>query len=67
MDENQFWIAVWRLVGTCFCVVAVSVVGCTVNQHRIIVSAAKDGKDPLAVSCAMTANAVVCSVAGRSK
>lgn len=67
MHESQFWIAIWRIVGACFCVLVLSVSACTAHQNRITADAAKGGEDPVALSCAMTANTTVCATVGRSK
>ena len=62
MNENQFWVFVWKVLGACFCVVVLTTAGCTVNRDRLITQSA----DPIAASCAISGGSTmiqVCEVA----
>lgn len=54
MDDNQFWIGALKIIGACFCVLAVTVSACTANRHyqtRILIETAKI--NPIDAKCAI--------------
>lgn len=72
MEDNKFWIKVWTKVTLMFIVFTISTTSCVIHDTSIttkaISEAIKDGKDPVAVRCAITgfnsdnaAKAVICS------
>jgi len=50
-EESLFWIAIWRLVGACFCVIVVSLSSCSMFKTHTKGELVKAGKDPLEVRC----------------
>lgn len=52
MDENEFWIAVWRWIGLTLFGCVASVAGCVSNTNYQIRQEVASGKDPLAIACA---------------
>ena len=61
MDENQFWLSVWKLVAISFCVLTATIGGCTAQSNYLVARAVKDGADPIKASCAISS----CSVETR--
>ncbi len=53
MEENQFWIAVWRATAAVIAVIVMTIGGCNVHQQRAVVQMVKNGADPLRASCAL--------------
>mgnify|MGYP003395222971 CR=1 FL=1 len=64
MDDNEFFVKIWKLVCVAFCVLTASVSSCTAyNTYRIT-----ESKDPLAAACAIgnTSHGQACiAAAGR--
>jgi len=59
MDENKFWISLWKISATFLCVVVVVVAGCTANrqyQTRMLVENAK--VSPIEANCALEADSL---------
>jgi len=69
MDDNQFYVAVWKIVGTAFCVLAVSIAGCVTHTHYRISEDLKSGVDPLMVACAHNndGSATACTIAAAKR
>ena len=61
MDENEFWIAVWKIVAAAVCVFILSISGCLGYANKRIADAA----DPLLVGCAMGTSHMACAIAQR--
>lgn len=54
MDESQFWIRLWKIIGLVLCVLIVSVSSCTANrqyQTRVLIENAK--VNPIDAKCAI--------------
>jgi hypothetical protein len=54
MNENQFWIALWKIVGAVVVVMTVSIGSCTANRHyqtRMLIE--NTGVDPIGAKCAI--------------
>lgn len=67
MDENQFWITIWKIVAAVVVTLILTVGGCTVNQQFKIAELVAGGADPLKAQCAIygagnTSNATICGV-----
>ena len=62
--DEQFWIAVWKIVASGVCVIAAIAGGCTANTHLAVSRDLQKGVDPVAVSCAhdMTEAAATCLI-----
>lgn len=64
MDENQFWIAIWKVIGAVVVMMTVSIGSCTANRHyqtRLLIE--NTGVDPIGAKCAIegdTDNMSVC-------
>lgn len=64
MDENQFWVAVWKVTGVIVVAMTVSIGSCTANRHyqtRLLIE--NTGTDPIGAKCAIegdTGNMPVC-------
>lgn len=64
MDENQFWIAIWKVIGAVVVAMTVSMGSCTANRHyqtRLLIE--NTGVDPIGAKCAIegdTGNMPVC-------
>lgn len=52
MEENTFWITLWRSVLIALCIIVAIMAGCTMNNDRLIAEAIKNGADPIAANCA---------------
>lgn len=53
MEENQFWIAVWRATAAVIAVIVMTIGGCNVHQQRAVVHMVKGGSDPMRAACAL--------------
>lgn len=54
MNDNEFWITVWKIIAITVCVITVSVGGCTANrqyQTRALIENAK--VPPMQAKCAI--------------
>ena len=64
MDENQFWVVVWKILGAVVVAMTVAIGSCTANRHyqtRLLIENA--GVDPIGAKCAIageTSTAPVC-------
>jgi hypothetical protein len=64
MNENQFWVAIWRVIGAVVVAVTISIGSCTANRHyqtRMLIE--NTGVDPIGAKCAIegdTDNMSVC-------
>ncbi len=54
MDENQFWLNVWKVITTGIFGVAAVVGGCVGHTDYRISEAIKAGGDPIATYCALS-------------
>ena len=52
MNENEFWVAVWRAVGLTFIGVSCVIAGCVSYESYVLSEALKQGADPMSISCA---------------
>ena len=53
MDENAFWIAMWRTAGTAVTAISVVVAGCTMYGHARVTEMVTGGADPIKAYCAI--------------
>ncbi len=56
MDENQYWIALWRTIAAAFAVLVITIGACTANRQHLVAEAIKSGVDPTAAKCAIEAD-----------
>lgn len=52
-DENKFWLGIWKLVGGCFCVLSMSIAGCTMHADGKIKQMVDKGTNPFDARCAI--------------
>jgi len=57
--DQLYWRSIWRIVGVCFSLFTVTIASCVAHDRRLLAASA----DPLAVSCAASANPTVCLAA----
>lgn len=65
MEENEFWIAIWRVVGGCICAIALTVAGCSSYRTSKVAEAIASGADPIRARCGLindggAAEAAIC-------
>lgn len=53
MDENQFWVRVWGIVGSVVVVLAAMLFATSVKETRSIEAMVKAGADPVRAACAI--------------
>jgi hypothetical protein len=53
MDDNQFWLNLWRAVIAGLCVVVATMAGCTSYKTRQAADLIRNGADPIRVGCAL--------------
>lgn len=59
MDDNQYWISVFKLIGAVLCVFILSMTGCTVNKQYQIRTLIENAKvDPIDAKCALDGDAL---------
>jgi hypothetical protein len=54
MDENQFWVTTWKIIGAVVVAMTVSMGSCTANRHyqtRLLIE--NTGVDPIGAKCAI--------------
>jgi hypothetical protein len=54
MNENQFWVATWKVIGWVVVAMTVSIGSCTANRHyqtRLLIE--NTGVDPIGAKCAI--------------
>lgn len=54
MNENVFWIKIWRTLALAAVLVVASLSGCVINQSYLVANMVEKGIDPIAASCAFT-------------
>lgn len=57
MDDNTYWLSIWRLAAAVAATIALTIGGCTSHRQYRIAEAIKAGHDPQAVRCAVEAEA----------
>lgn len=66
MDDNEFWIIVWKMVAISFVVVITTTAGCDSYRARLVRDAISSGVDPIKASCAINgmsvSTAVICAM-----
>lgn len=54
MNDNEFWVKVWKVIAIILCVLIVSSAGCTANRHYQTRALIESGKaDSLGARCAI--------------
>lgn len=48
MNDNEFWIQVWKVVAGCFCVLVLTSGGCVMRGNQLLANSS----DPIALACA---------------
>jgi len=63
MDENEFWVRVWKIVGAVVVTVILTAGGCTSYRATLIA----ESPDPIATACAVSDSTIdaACLVAMR--
>ena len=59
MEDNKFWLVVWKLIAIVVCILIVTVGGCTVYTNDKISKA----DDPIAYACATSGSHILCMAA----
>ena len=54
MNENEFWIAVWRSAFGCLALIALTIAGCSTYQTKTIERMTQNGVDAIDAKCAVT-------------
>lgn len=74
MSDDQFWIAIWRTVGTVLAVFVMTFGGCTMHSNymseRVLQNAIAKGANPLDAACAaygFSERNTVCAIRASSK
>jgi hypothetical protein len=49
MDNDQFWIAIWRMVAVVVCVTICAITGCIMHANSLLAKS----NDPIALRCGM--------------
>jgi hypothetical protein len=52
-DDQKFWLSIWKLVATTFCVFVLSVSGCVANNNRVLEGLVASGSTPMEAYCAI--------------
>lgn len=67
MEDNKFWLGIWKTVAVCFCVLLLTISGCGINTNYTIETMVKNGADPIKVACVINGmrdgNAAICAMA----
>lgn len=51
MNENEFWITVYKLIALVVCTLILIVGGCSIHQQAMVVELVKTGADPIKANC----------------
>ncbi len=65
MNDNEFWLNIWRAVGTFLAVVIVASQIYSTTTNHIIQDMVADGADPLEAACAVSSRELCAVVAAR--
>lgn len=52
-DENKFWLALWRLVAGCFCILIVSISSCIGHANYKSAKIIESGRSAVEAKCAV--------------
>jgi hypothetical protein len=61
MQENEFWVLIWKIIGGCFCVLVLTIGSCMGITNNAIINS----PDPIASSCAAAMSRTACVIAQR--
>lgn len=53
MDENQFWVNLWRTAAIAMVAIVLVTAGCTANDTAAIKQMVADGANPIDAMCAL--------------
>lgn len=56
MEDNKFWLSIWRTIAIVVCIAVISVTSCSINRQVLVSNAIEAGKDPISVKCALETN-----------
>jgi hypothetical protein len=51
MNDNEFWIKLWKVLGTVLVLVAVTASGCEISRQHMRTQLVANGKDAIDVRC----------------
>lgn len=64
MDNEQFWVAIWKVIGTVLVFLVLTFAGCTSYKTHTVAEAVKGSTNPIAAACAFNAVGSVASNEG---
>lgn len=68
MNENEFWLGIWKVLGTVVVLITVSIGGCSSYATSKVSEAISNGVNPLEVTCAINGtNNSVCTILAAQK
>lgn len=70
MEDNTFWITIWKLVALVICVIVLTISGCSINSGLVAERLVKSGADPIKVRCMLMgtdgyASSIICHEAAK--
>lgn len=69
MEDNKYWVIIWKLVAASFIILTITVGACTIHQQIKITELVAGGADPIKAQCAiygvLSSNAALCGAASR--
>lgn len=54
MEENEFWLRVWKTAAVFVCAMTAIISACSAHETRVIVEMTEKGANPLDASCAIS-------------
>ncbi len=72
MNENEFWLGVWKLVTVAIMVLTLSISSCSIVKHRTVAELVKNGANPIDAYCAIntgdsSGDPVICTLRALEK
>jgi hypothetical protein len=56
MQDLEYWISFWRIVGIVIVSIALSITGCTAHSNKIIADMVEGGAEPIEAYCSISFN-----------
>lgn len=68
MNRNEFWLGIWKVLGTVVVLVTITIGGCSSYATSKVAEAINNGVSPLEVTCAINGtNNTVCAIIASQK
>lgn len=56
MENNEYWIRFWKVIGVTFSVLVLNITGCVIHRNERITEMVMEGIPPIEASCAVNSD-----------